>query len=169
MMRCAVPAGMDSPTPKRRTTPCAILGVLLVALVMAPGSRAAATAPSDDAVISLKRRTSKDCSVERYHTVFRGSFPGADVPITIATFSVEACGGGSNGGGSFGVFSEQGGSVVEWPQTPVPAGRVSGVELAGSKLLVQWMAFRPKDSMCCPSEAHRAPYRLDRRKVVLDR
>ena len=143
--------------------------MFLMALVMASVSEAATTAaPSDEAVISLVKRTNKDCSVDRYRTIFRGVFPGADMPVTIATFAVEGCGGGSNGGGSFGVFSGEGVTVVEWPQSPIPAGRVDGIELAGGKLLVQWMAFKPTDPMCCPSAAHRTSYRLNARKVVLD-
>ena len=168
MMRCTVSAIAGSTISKIGTTSRATLGVLLMTLAIAPVSEAATTAPSDEAVISLERRMNKDCSVDRYRTVFRGAFPGADVPVTIATFAVEGCGGGSNGGGSFGVFSGEGGTVVEWPQSPIPAGRVSGIELAGGKLLVQWMAFKPTDPMCCPSAAHRTSYRLNARKVVLD-
>ncbi len=149
-------------------------GLLLAVLAAAPGTGAAAgpvaaSAPSDAAVITLEQRGNPGCSVNRFHAVFRGTLAGAAVPVTVATFAVEGCGGGSNGGGSFGVFGLQGGTVVEWPQAPAPAGRVDDAVVQGDRLLVRWMTFRPADPMCCPSEPHRAAYRLSGGRVVLAR
>ncbi|MGI4952584.1 MAG: hypothetical protein ACRYGM_12340 [Janthinobacterium lividum] len=159
-------AGTSRPGHPRATTASrAALGVLLAALALAPAARAdAVAAPSDAAALALEQRSSKGCSVDGFHTVFRGTLPGAAVPVTIATFAVEGC-----GGGSFGVFSAQGGTVVEWPQSPAPAGRVSEVVVQGDRLVVRWMTFRPVDPMCCPSEPHRAAYRLSGGRVILTR
>ncbi len=159
MMRNSCPARM-------------VPGVLLAVLAAAPGAGAAAvapSAPSDAAAIALEQKGNPGCSVDRFHAVFRGMLPGAAVPVTVASFAVEGCGGGSNGGGSFGVFSQQGGTVVEWPQAPAPAGRVDDVVVQDGRLLVRWMTFAPTDPMCCPSRPHRAAYRLSGGRVVLAR
>ena len=128
-----------------------------------------ARAQPASAIQAYLRKTNATCEIDSYKVVYRGPLAGATSAVTVATFGVDACGGGNNGGGAFGIFSLQDGAVREWKQVPPPEGRVAGVSVRGSRIIVVWRNWKQSDPMCCPSLVHTTVYALKGGQAVQTR
>jgi hypothetical protein len=150
---------------KRWTVLHAIIGsVLLLSPLLAMSGAAAAQAPQ--AIEAFIKRANAGCDLQKYREVYRGRLAGSSEPITVATFSVEGCGGGNNWSSEFGIFSENSGIVREWQQTPTPEGQVSDIAVRNGRLIVRSLDYKPDDPHCCPSMRRQSVYTLRNGRAV---
>ena len=113
----------------------------------------------------------KNCSLYAYQENFRGRIPGADHPITIASYTVESCGGSNQAERTVGVFYEADGRVKQYkpPDPPIPGPDVddrNGVTVRGTQITVRYSDYGPDDPRCCPSLKRTANYRLTNGGIV---
>jgi hypothetical protein len=106
------------------------------------------------------------CDVARLEEAYRGALPGAAGHVVIAAYTVEGCGGGNNWVSQFGVFSEEGGRVVEYAQPDPPSFVVEHVRVANAVIEVDGKAYAATDGRCCPSVSSNARLRVEGRRVV---
>jgi len=138
-----------------RTCAFGMLGLSLGGQAFQP-----AWAQSSAAIQTFIKQANAACEINGYREIYHGVLQGSGQRTTVATFSVEGCGGGNNGASTFGIYSEGGGTVHEWKQTPGPEGPVRAVAVVAGRVSVQWMSWKPSDPHCCPSIAHRTIYIL---------
>lgn len=117
-------------------------------------------AQSPATIQAFIKRANAGCEINGYREIYHGALEGSAQRTTVATFSVEGCGGGNNTASTLGIYSEGGGTVHEWRQTPGPEGQVRTVAVVAGRVSVQWMSWKPSDPHCCPSIAHRSIYVL---------
>jgi len=144
-----------------RTCFFGIISVVLGGQLSQPG-----WAQSPEVIQAFIKRANAGCEINSYREIYHGALQGSAQQMTVATFSVEGCGGGNNGASTFGIYSEGNGPVYEWKQTPGPEGQVRTVDVIAGRVSVQWMSWKPNDPRCCPSIAHRSIYVLRNRLAV---
>lgn len=111
----------------------------------------------------------KGCSIYGYYEYFRGMAAGIPEPVTIASYTIELCGGGNNFARTVGVFYESNGKVRQFKSPPINGpdlGDPSGVTVRGDQFTVRSLAYGPNDARCCPSIKQTATYRLMNGTVV---
>jgi len=138
-----------------RTGVFGILSVMLGGQSSQPG-----WAQSPTVIQAFIKRANAGCEINSCRKIYHGALQGSAQRTTVATFSVEGCGGGNNGASTFGIYSEGNGTVHEWKQTPDPEGPVRTVAVVAGRVSVQWTSWKPSDPHCCPSTAHRSTYVL---------
>jgi hypothetical protein len=138
----------------------ASIGLGLIGSTLGLTNARPAHAQTPEAIIAYVRAKQADCTFTGYHQVYRGPLPGASGAVTVATYDVEACGGGFatpyNSYTMFGIFSAEGAAVREWPVHNNPiAGRLGSVDVVSGRIVVDWVSPGPTDSNCCWSIKHR--------------
>jgi hypothetical protein len=134
-------------------------------------SVASAEAQSAEAIQRFLAQQATGCSLYGYREYFHGTMPGADQPVTIASYTFEGCGGGNDYARTVGVFYEAGGQVrqMKRPSTAVDGPDVndaSGVVVQGNKITVRYSAYAPDDARCCPSLKKTARYKLANGAII---
>jgi len=113
----------------------------------------------------------KGCSLYAYQESFHGAIPGADQPVTIASYTLEGCGGGNDYARTVVVFYETGGQVRQYkPPSPGISGPDvddrNGVVVSGDQITVRYSDYGPGDARCCPTLKRTARYRLTNGGIV---
>jgi len=144
-------------------TACICMAAML--FVSTPPARAQTVGDVQD---YLKRNNPR-CDIDLYREVYRGPLQGAAQAVMVATFSIDGCDGANSGADVFGVFSEYGGAVREWPLVPEIAGRVTSVAVVSGRVEVRWSSWKPSDPRCCPSVAHKTTFVLRDGQAVATR
>ncbi|TCZ59860.1 hypothetical protein [Roseicella aquatilis] len=138
---------------------CWAVLAMLVALPPAAGAQG-----GDPVRAQVERELARgQCSLAAWDVAWRGTLPGEARPVTVVTYTYENCGGRNNWGKSVGVYARDGASVRELP-LPDRAGlpeAIQRVSVSKGRLLVEGLAYGPKDPHCCPS--------LKRRKAFVAR
>jgi hypothetical protein len=106
------------------------------------------------------------CEVARLEEAYRGALPGAAGHVVIAVYTVEGCGGGNNWVRQLGVFSEEGGRVVEYVQPDPPTFVVEEARVNNTVIEVNGLGYAATDGRCCPSVRSSTRLRVEGRRVV---
>ncbi len=106
------------------------------------------------------------CDVARLEESYRGALPGAAGHVVVTVHTIEGCDGGNNWTSVIGVFSEEGGRVVEYSLPDPPDFVVQGARVANAVIEVSGAGYGPDDGRCCPSVRSSARYRIEGRRVV---
>jgi hypothetical protein len=128
-------------------------------------------AQSADAIQKFLAQQAKGCSLYGYREYFRGTMPGANQPIGIASYTIEGCNGGNGYARTIGVFYEAGGKIrqMKRPSAPIVGPDVddpTGVTVQGDQITIQYSAYAPDDARCCPSLKKTAHYKLANDAIV---
>lgn len=126
---------------------------------------------SSAAIQKYLGQQNKGCSLYAYQESFRGAITGVDQPVTIASYTLEGCGGGNDYARTVGVFYEAGGQIWQYkPPSPAISGPDvddrGGVTVHGDQITVRYSDYGPSDPRCCPSLKRTARYRLSNGGIV---
>jgi hypothetical protein len=132
-------------TTQRSCRFAASFGLALVGIGLGLHGAHPVCAQTPEAIIAYVRAKQAECTFTSYHQVYRGPLPGAPGAVTVATYDVEACGGGFatpyNSYTMFGIFSQDGGAVREWAvPTDAIAGRFVSVSVASGRIVIDWLS-----------------------------
>jgi hypothetical protein len=122
-------------------------------------------AQTSAAIQKYLHQQARGCSLYAYQENFRGKLPGAEMPVTIATYTLESCSGGNDAVRTVGVFYEANGAVhqLKRPARPIDGPDVedsAGVTIQGDRITIRFSDYAPTDPRCCPSLKRTRSYKL---------
>jgi hypothetical protein len=124
----------------------------------------------DDAALErfLTDVAHRGCTLGDFTAVHRGALAGIDGPVVVATYGIEACGGGNNSAQLLGVFRRAGGTIdLIRPPWPEPVS-IDTARVEGGRVIAEGMRWARDDPRCCPSQPVTLAFRLRDGVLVAD-